>query len=575
MDIVNVEGIIYGTPEKRFLLAYNKMKDNYNEASADEFKDTYDKEPLSLILENSDKVFSEPYFGLDFYKKSLMENCAFTAVESEVDKVEQFVESHKEQMSNKQRALYESSLQELKEFSKKTKGTQLMASYIKEHIDPDFEDNLSGVLYKYYESPECDEKVMSVMESIDNPMVYFTYAPYVYEKTGNIKVVKMSEVFCESSAFDPENMTEETWKNFVNAVVSCNKLGSDTGYMEAVGGIHNMDYRDIFNYFIEASIDEALTEMTTEHVDESILTENSVEAVNNIFLDMYEAAIDDINGNDIKKKNDMFTAIALETTMDILYEDYITAESTDDSASSYSFFGKNSNMTLAQACDMVNKKYADMYKAYTEATTSEDDDFDDEDLEEDDDEDGPRQTEVDNNSKPVAPKSGSVATNIQNKAMDKEAKYYKKSAERHVKGERIKGAAKAVTAVPRNMVSRLQAEVRKFDQMDDERRKNYMIKPGFRKKAFRKLKLAIMYGSAASIKLSLIIPLAICRHFSKEKDRRMRTELLHELETQIEVTNAKIADAEGRDRNEMYHLIRVRSQLNKEKTRILTNSKYI
>ena len=48
MAIVNVESIINGTPEKRILLSYNKMKENYNEAAAEEFKDTYDKESFSV-----------------------------------------------------------------------------------------------------------------------------------------------------------------------------------------------------------------------------------------------------------------------------------------------------------------------------------------------------------------------------------------------------------------------------------------------------------------------------------------------------------------------------------------------
>ena len=114
------------------------------------------------------------------------------------------------------------------------------------------------------------------------------------------------------------------------------------------------------------------------------------------------------------------------------------------------------------------------------------------------------------------------------------------------------------------------------DQMDDERRKNFMRKPGFRKSAFKKLKLAIMYGTAAQCKLALVIPLAICRHFSKDKDRRMRNELIMEIDTQIKVTDAKISDAEAKgDRKELYHLIRIKDQLTRERSRVLTNSKYI
>ena len=103
-----------------------------------------------------------------------------------------------------------------------------------------------------------------------------------------------------------------------------------------------------------------------------------------------------------------------------------------------------------------------------------------------------------------------------------------------------------------------------------------MIKPGFRKHMFKNLKLALLYGTAAHRKVSLIPVVMICRHFSKEKDKRIRNELERELETEIKVTDEKIADANSAgDQKEKYRLMRTKEQLSAELDRVKYNSSQI
>ncbi len=121
------------------------------------------------------------------------------------------------------------------------------------------------------------------------------------------------------------------------------------------------------------------------------------------------------------------------------------------------------------------------------------------------------------------------------KYMDKEAKRLAKQQKKEQKGLERKMRFKAVTSAPRNTVQRIEQQINKFDEMDDERRKKYFSKPGFRKKWFRNLKLAILYGGAMSYKLALGPVVAMCRHFSKKKDRRMRNEMVRGLDTEIKI----------------------------------------
>ena len=69
---------------------------------------------------------------------------------------------------------------------------------------------------------------------------------------------------------------------------------------------------------------------------------------------------------------------------------------------------------------------------------------------------------------------------------------------------------------------------------------------------------------------------AMCRHFSKKKDRRMQNELIREIDTEIKVIDEKINDANAAgDTRQKYQLMRTKAQLEAERTRVATNSKYI
>lgn len=170
----------------------------------------------------------------------------------------------------------------------------------------------------------------------------------------------------------------------------------------------------------------------------------------------------------------------------------------------------------------------------------------------------------------------SLTKKIQNKAMDAEAKQAQKRAKRKEAAGNIAGAAKAVSNIPKNIVDDIKAIGKKIDDKDDERRKKFMAKPGFRKHIFKTLKLALLYGSAAHCKLSLVPVVALIRHFSKEKDARIWNELQRELDTEIKIAEEKINDANTNgDQKAKYELMRIKEKLEQEKDRVKLNSKYI
>lgn len=160
--------------------------------------------------------------------------------------------------------------------------------------------------------------------------------------------------------------------------------------------------------------------------------------------------------------------------------------------------------------------------------------------------------------------------------MDKEAKSYQYMAKAKAKGDEIKGAAKAASAIPKNIKSSIDDTVDEWDKLDDERRRKFMVKPGYRKKIFRKIKLALLYGASAQVSLLMVPVTMICRHYSKIKDGRIRTELARELDTEIQVCQAKIDDANSEsDKTEKYKLMRIKSKLEAERDRVKYNSHYL
>ena len=187
--------------------------------------------------------------------------------------------------------------------------------------------------------------------------------------------------------------------------------------------------------------------------------------------------------------------------------------------------------------------------------------------------------EVENDGKPVKvekPEKPNVFRRVQNKALDTNVQFKKKVAEGKRKAVDAKNAGKAVSKIPMNVADSVKKQVNEWDDLDDDRRKEYIMKPGFRKKYFRALRLCIMHYGAFAINPVLNIVLFICQKASNEKNIRIRNEVYRELNAEIKVTEEKIEDAKANgDNKQKYKLMRIKEKLEAERMRIGTNSKYI
>ena len=197
-------------------------------------------------------------------------------------------------------------------------------------------------------------------------------------------------------------------------------------------------------------------------------------------------------------------------------------------------------------------------------------------MEFDDEEFNKLTTEAEEYTKVEKPQKKNVFQRIQNKALDANVQFKKKVAEAKRKAVDARNAKKAVAKVPTNIVDSIKKRMDEWDEMDDNRRKEYIIKPGFRKKYFKALKLCILHYGAFAINPVLNVVLLICHNFSNTKDVRIRNELTRELKAEIKVTEEKIEDAKANgDNKQKYQLMRIKEKLEAELVRVGANSSYI
>ena len=542
--------IINGTPLKVFLNGYDKMKADYNQDTANEFKACYADMPVEFILDNSRKIFSEPYCGLDFYKKIVLNpnSCIFTRLGDEYEKVASYLEDNEGTMPQSQKDLYHSFKDDFKKVLDDTYQTRVMADYVKSNEDANFEKNLCEKL------AHCDDNIKNTLDDIfknSSNVVFFTYSPYAYKKANIICDPKVCIDKMKNIVSVDKDCGKEGLKDYFKTQLCSNKLCMDEAYKEAVNSIDNMEVRNVFTVLGTVDVKESVEEMTTKvvNVSEAVFTD-PVFAMNNLFDDIYEESVLG------KKENENIVENALnEAYFDIIHSEYMVSESSDtEIAKGYGIEGETIDATYQKILESVSTD-PDVFFEEDEEVSSE---------------------EVADGKKPVAPMFKNKHVKKQTKYMDKEVKQMKKDALKKQRGEEKVGAMKAALAIPKNKLEEIKAEVKKLDDMDEQRRKNYMTEPGFRKKAFKNLKLAILYGGTAAANVAMLPVVMVARHYSKEKDRRIRNELVRELTTEVKITEEKINDANAKgDNTEKYRLMQIRDRLETEIARVRLNSQHI
>lgn len=568
---IDIERIINGTPDKRIVNAYNTLKNDYTEENAGRYKEVYSNEPISSILDNAEIIFSEPYFGTKFFIDLVNSPWAiwFTRYEDTYSKISNFYDTYATKMNEVQKENL-AKLQDAMHSKLIESGNVInYAYYIRDNIGDIESDLLDAV---------SEEKTMvvedTIIENIDNIIVLFTYLPYVANVFHPETLDKIAEHLLEACDIN-NDFDNDMWSTYIECVIMANKLSKDKGWLEAVhNNINNRSLRQLLREFINTDLNEVISNMNIKRV-KSVPHHVSIEsAIDDQLLNM-EFGDMNFEENSITKKGfEDYTRIAFEKTSEHIGIEYSYTNNTESTIEGYSLFRENCSLDDAYTYISVfveaeetnfevdNKDNRDYLASTAKSPKTKESNS------------GSSRDYVATNSK--APKAKNVANSIQYKAMDAEAKQMALFGKVARTGQDVVNAGKAVMALPMNVVKEIKKVSDDLDKADDNRRKAFMTDPGFRKKSFHNLKMAIMYGTAVQINLALLPILLIIRHFSKDKDIRIRNELIREIETEIKVCEEKITDASSAgDNKEKYRLIRIKEKLLAELARVKSNSKYV
>lgn len=337
MSIVNLDYILNGTDQKVLNLKYEEMKKDYNETTAESYFNTYKGKPLSFIFENSRKIFSEPIFGLDYYKEAVFNSCAFMALDDELEKVSNYIEENANLMSNEQKDLYDNLKDEMTNFVESHRNTIIAATAFNDRVrgvlfaeDGDLENSDVSIFKKYDEAvsnavfaDDMDFLNSLIKETPDDLISSATliYAPYICEKCGPSAVIGFQDRLIELNETTED---DEKFADMIDKIIYANKLSCDSGYVESCKSL-NRDFRELISFYENASLKDYLIEATSRK-EQVVYHESPEDMIRSIFDDMDE---DDIYREEYLREsaeiNEMI-AYAYESTFKMLEAEamYIT-----------------------------------------------------------------------------------------------------------------------------------------------------------------------------------------------------------------------------------------------------------
>lgn len=628
MPLLNADRIINGTNKKQLIHAYESLKANYSDDSAIEYRKYYMEKPLSFILENVDMIIAEPRYGLPFIEW-VSENAMvpFINLQNTYEAVSSYIKEHGRKMNESLLSLYESCEEKLNRIMDSRTAEAAVESYVLESEMTDeerntFVNNTFAMLMEnendtplFFKGVNFEsigrENYLQYLESCPNTVVSMMLTPF------NEKFHIEKELFNSYKGMLATECSDDTiLKSYASNLSTCYKfqcMKDSKRFMESVSRFTNENLRIIAKGILETNIANGILEAFHDHCDNTInpIYESSRTAVNAI---MEEALFDEIYKEDREKlradllnmKHAIYECVRCKVEKG--YEIGISAESEFEKIIRESmevFDELDSEKRMLLMNEAVSEIEAEMNKSFFEYANKgsmnkviakrhavlreEDDKKKSSNTEVIDDEDSeiPDRAKVANTSsdlpssanpnatKPQKPKTGFVSK-VQNAAMDAHAASKQTGAKLRKAGTGVMNAGKAILKIPAGILQGFKDVIQKFDEMDDNRRKEYMAQPGYRKKIFKNIRVAATYGAAGYINPLLLPVTWFGRKLSKEKNKRLRIEFTRDLETEIKVCEQKIEDAKAAgDQKEVYQLMRIRDAYSRERDRVALNAKYI
>ena len=588
---------ILNTFVKSMESGFNKFRDNPSMESAQEFHEIYRDAPLSTILKYARNIIADPYIGLNFFKDIILNKCIPLSYLSGILVTStNYLSSYGKKMPEEQYLMYSKFVSIVAAKYKSLRHCRVLAELVGDlpeeiydlvYDDAGFESLDSYgikylVPYLYIQLTVANTDVhaiantlrlierniinycgttdstkLVVVGSILRLMLKDSYIAERVEKIPSrnlvLKIYELANV-CSDDFIKP-NKTVVTLAPVVANVEDAIEM------MEAA--------EELAELTKEADTEEKITDLLQEkNLIETDISEALVDLDAYSTTDVNDALVDAVNTLvSMESPEDSARAALAQKRLDVLTERHIEIVNELESLGfEFAEEGEAVSPFVLNTSDWYTEYNNDGTPSRTISKSTGGNN--DKEIGNKNDDDEP---EVEINK----PKE-SLTQRAQASATEAHIKTSRKLAEGERKKQSVTNVIRTVAKIPGDIINSFKKDLKAWDDADDNRRKEYIIKPGFRKKWFKTLRNACMYGAAWYINKAWIPVLAIIQMISKQKDKRMINELAAELDTEIKVCEEKINDANTKSDNaKKYELMRMRDKLKQEKTRVTTNSKVI
>lgn len=600
---LNRQAILNGTPSKMIKSAYEKIMANYSKVASLEYYNLYSAQDLYTIYNNSRYIFAEPYRGLGFFVHAVTSVQHLDRIMIEYTKLLDYFAEYKDQMEEIQKTQYQNDIDYIQEYITDLEPVIALKAmlqvdsdnYNNETINSDcgIVDELYGYLYKLDSFTGRDEDdrseefdyVISQMEELLFQIDNLCYLPdiigiFTRRFETSVSLYKYIKDIYVTNPTSLEDYCRDVYiSNVLRRLMVSTKMRRHIEYC-----YHEQLRLKLMEiaYTPDETLISKLKEKTVSA--DTVVYAGTQNAVNDIFFgedlndSLYKDDNDEIKKNIVATESAILSVISDFMTCDLIIEGAESDINVENGLLQFYNESEGSDYQQYNLKSQVNDIISDKALAIYEDGI----DFNHEDnkpkatvTNKSSDEKDTEGSKEEKKSKPVKPKM-SLNRKIQEKAIDADIEAKKKGATMKKAKQEVKNTATALGKIPAGIVTAAKSTISMWDKMDDDRRKDYISKPGNRKKVFRVLRIGLTYYVTAITTPLLTISYFIYRSFSKEKDIRIRNELCHELEAEIKICEEKANDANSKgDDKKKYELIRIKDKLEAELVRVRANSSYI
>ena len=588
---------ILNTFAKSMESGFNKFRDNPSMESAQEFNEIYRDAPLSTIIDYERNIIADPYIGLIFFEEIFLQKCIpLRCMDRILNVAARYLSEYGKKMPEEQYIMYSKFVSTIAAKYKSLRHCIALSNIIGDIPEEDYDRIYNDAGFEPLDSygVKCLVPYLYIQLTIANTDVHaIANTLRLIERhidgyvgmTDSTKLVVVGSILrlMLKDSYIAERVEKIPSRNLVLKIYELANIFSDDfirpkkTVVEIAPVVANVEdaiemmeaAEELAELTKEADTEEKITDLIQEkNLIETDISEALVDLEAYSTTDINDALVDAVNTLvSMESPEDSARAALAQKRLDVLTERHIEiVNELERLGFEFAEEGEATSPFVLNTSDWYTEYNNDGTPSRTISKSTGGNN--DKEIGNKNDDDEP-EVEI---SRPKE----SFTQKAQASATEAHIKTSRKLAEGERKKQSVTNVIRTVAKIPGDIINSFKKDLKAWDDADDNRRKEYIIKPGFRKKWFKTLRNACMYGAAWYINKAWIPVLAIIQMISKQKDKRMINELAAELDTEIKVCEEKINDANTKSDNaKKYELMRMRDKLKQEKTRVTTNSKVI